>query len=305
LIKSAVFPQGSSHNDNVIHEGFESHLEREICKIWTEERDTTSVSKLLFVGSEVNFIESTPEGRSSGKKATESISFTIAQSGTKQLGCIPVFYGREYLRVDKKSARKVTFSAKEGITFSAKEVIKFLAKEGYCGTGPVLTSQPLYYQTTNNWTNRTTKVAGYVTVHKFPTSNPIKSWIESFVGSQEIDFLVSHKKVRERLPKSLSFMVNNTIEPELKGKVQHDLSQEMMALKKDAKDVEKSCIMNLRETFAKKIIGLPTLSITRCSQPKALIDSYWGTQADAPSNGSDSLININYSKMVSYMISIF
>jgi hypothetical protein len=305
LIKSAVFPQGASHNDNVTHEGFESHLEREICKIWTEERDTTSVSKLLFVGSEVNFIESTPEGRSSGKKATESISFTIAQSGTKQLGCIPVFYGREYLRVDKKSARKVTFSAKEGITFSAKEVIKFLAKEGYCGTGPVLTSQPLYYQTTNNWTNLTTKVAGYVAVHKFPTSNPIKSWIESFVGSQEIDFLVSHKKVRERLPKSLSFMVNNTIEPELKGKVQHDLRQEMMALKKRAKDVEKSCIMNLRETFAKKIIGLPTLSITRCSQPKALIDSYWGTQADAPSNGSDSLININYSKMVSYMISIF
>lgn len=289
MIKSAVFPQGASHNHKVTHEGFESHLEREICKIWTDERDTTSVSKLLFVGSEVNFIESTREGRSSGKKATESISFTIAQSGTKQLGCIPVFYGREYLRVDKKSARKVTFSA----------------KEGYCGTGPVLTSQPLYYQTTNNWTNRTTKVAGYVTVHKFPTSNPIKSWIESFVGSQEIDFLVSHKKVRERLPKSLSFMVNNTIEPELKGKVQHDLSQEMMALKKDAKDVEKSCIMNLRETFAKKIIGLPTLSITRCSQPKALIDSYWGTQADAPSNGSDSLININYSKMVSYMISIF
>ncbi len=287
MIKSAVFPQGASHNDNVTHEGFESHLEREICKIWTAEWDTTSVSKLLFVGSKVNFIVSTPEVRSSGKKA---ISFTIAQSGPKQLECIPVFYGREYLRVDKKSTRK----------------IKFSAKEGYCGTGPVLTSQPLYYQTTKNWPNRTTNVAGYVAVHKLPSSNPIKSWIESFVGSQEIVCLVSYERVRQRLPiKNLSFMVNNTIEPELRGKVQHDLNQEMKALKEHAKDVENSCIMKLRESFAKRIIGLPTLSITSCSQQKAWIDSYRGTQADAPSNGSNSLININYSKMVSYMISIF
>jgi len=133
----------------------------------------------------------------------------------------------------------------------------------------------------------------------------MKSWIESFVGSQEIVLLDSDKRVRERLLFNVSSMVNNTIVPKLRGKVQHDLNQEMKALKEHAKDVKNSSIMNLRDSFAKRIIGLPTLSITSCSQPKTLNDSYWWTQVDALSNGSNSLININYSTMVSYMISIF